>query len=209
VATIDEAWSDNEGRWHHPGCDGCDGRRYCDTDPEDDRGETFDHEPGCVPACVRPCGGCWTAPASSPAYLAAEHRAQVRAANAGRGLDEMVRLVELGTMLRSSLDAARDEYDAARRAVGCVHSTPIGCDPLPGPLHWDALEVVAQRLHGLARADLGRLTADRPWGRVDESGREYWRIEARALLVVAFGVAEQVEREMVEAGRRFVSEMEG
>lgn len=119
---------------------------------------------------------------STPAYLAAEHRAQVRLANAGRGLDRMVRLVRQGTLPMASMDAARFEHTEAQWALAAVHSTPTGEDPAPGGLHWDALEVVARRLHGLTRADLGRLTADRPWDRVDQSGQDYWLTEARALL---------------------------
>jgi hypothetical protein len=210
TATAEDTWTDDDGRWH----DGtCDGYRHCDTDPEDDRGESFDcltaSEEPCVPRHARSCGGCWTAPISTPAYCRAEHRAQVRSANAGQGLMEMDRLVKLGTMLQASLDASRDEHDAARRAVAAIHSTPAGEDPLPSPLHWEALDVVAARLHGLARADLGALTTDRPWERLDGSSQGYWRIEARELLVAAFAVGEEIERAMEEAGRRYVAEMEG
>jgi hypothetical protein len=51
----------------------------------------------------------------------AEHRAQVRIANAGRGLDHTKRLIDLGTYGQSSYEAARDELEAARLFCGLVH----------------------------------------------------------------------------------------
>ncbi|MBM0235905.1 hypothetical protein JNW88_00185 [Micromonospora sp. ATA32] len=53
----------------------------------------------------------------------AEHRAQIRIANAGRGLDRIKRLVDLGTLLQSSYLAAQDELEAARLFCGLVHET--------------------------------------------------------------------------------------
>lgn len=53
--------------------------------------------------------------------IAAEHRAQIRIANAGRGVMEIKRLVDLGSLPQSSLDAAEDELEAARRVCGLVH----------------------------------------------------------------------------------------
>lgn len=65
-------------------------------------------------------------PASTVEYIRAEHVAGLRVANAGRGVDEMARLVRLGTILPDSLEAARAELEAARHALGLVHATPIG-----------------------------------------------------------------------------------
>lgn len=53
--------------------------------------------------------------------LAAEHRAGTRRANAGRGVDHTRRLVDLGTLPQSSLDAAKDELEAACLFLGLVH----------------------------------------------------------------------------------------
>ncbi|MEV0214239.1 hypothetical protein [Micromonospora sp. NPDC050695] len=51
----------------------------------------------------------------------AEHRAQIRVGNAGRGIDHIKRLVDLGTLPQSSYDAAGDELEAARLFLGLVH----------------------------------------------------------------------------------------
>ncbi|MEU3452105.1 hypothetical protein ABZ671_00480 [Micromonospora sp. NPDC006766] len=51
----------------------------------------------------------------------AEHRAQIRTGNAGRCAMDIKRLVDLGTLTQSSLDAAGDELEAARLVLGLVH----------------------------------------------------------------------------------------
>ncbi|MFF0821180.1 hypothetical protein ACFYUR_12415 [Micromonospora haikouensis] len=53
--------------------------------------------------------------------LAAEHRAQIRVANANRGVMDTKRRVDTGIHPQSSLDAARDEVEAARLVLGLVH----------------------------------------------------------------------------------------
>lgn len=72
------------------------------------------------------------APVSTAAYIAAEHRAQIRLANAGRGLAEISRLVDLGTLPEESRTAARDEYETAAALLGAIHQTPVGQDPATG-----------------------------------------------------------------------------
>lgn len=54
---------------------------------------------------------------------AAEHRAQIRIANASRGAVHTKRLVDLGTLPQSSYLAAQDEVEAARLFCGLVHET--------------------------------------------------------------------------------------
>lgn len=53
--------------------------------------------------------------------LAAEHRAQIRLANANQGATRIGGLVRVGTLPQSSLDAANDERETAIHGVGLVH----------------------------------------------------------------------------------------
>lgn len=54
-----------------------------------------------------------------------------------------------------------------------------------------SVEVVAHRLHDLARADLGALLRNKAWEQVDEAGREYWLTEARGLLEIAMNAGKE------------------
>lgn len=59
---------------------------------------------------------------SAADLLVAEHRAQIRIANAGQGVMRIQRLVNLGTLPHASLEAARDELEAARMFCRLVHN---------------------------------------------------------------------------------------
>jgi hypothetical protein len=111
-----------------------------------------------------------SAPASTVEYIRAEHVAQLRMANAGRGVDEMARLVRLGTMLPDSLEAARAEMEAARYALGLVHQTPIG--EVPGPDAYAAMgadPMVLSYLRQPKRTGCG-MSHPRPLARVITEG---------------------------------------
>lgn len=81
---------------------------------------------------------------SSPEYVRAEHVAQIRVANAGRGMVETARLMKQGSLSALSLDAARAELEAARDALGAIHATPVGGQP-PVTVRLSAEEATALR----------------------------------------------------------------
>lgn len=58
---------------------------------------------------------------SQTELIAAEHRAQIRVANAGQGVMRIKERVDAGILPQSSLDAARDEDESARFSLGLVH----------------------------------------------------------------------------------------
>jgi hypothetical protein len=65
-------------------------------------------------------------PISTPEYIRCEHVAQIRVANAGRGVMHIKELVDARILPQASLDAAQAEVEAAREALGMVHATPLG-----------------------------------------------------------------------------------
>jgi hypothetical protein len=115
-------------------------------DLEDDV-DTDDDDEDLGPAC------------STPAYIAAEHRAQIRVGNASSGVQEISDLVKLGTLPQSSLGAARDELESARDALGAIHRTPVGQDPVD-PIRALHAEVAEAHRGGASSNDLVQLLDD-------------------------------------------------
>lgn len=66
---------------------------------------------------------------STVEYLRAEHVAQMRLANAGRGVKWAAKLVRSGWQPQCTLDAAKVELEAAQNALRLVHDTLTGSVP--------------------------------------------------------------------------------
>lgn len=117
------------------------------------------------------------APASTAAYIAAEHRAGIRLANAGRGLAEIARLVDLGTLPEESRTAARDEYETAAALLGAIHQTPVGQDPATGIERVRAAEEIT-------RAEIRARVAEKIAQALESAGTldgERWQDKAAAI----------------------------
>lgn len=79
---------------------------------------------------------------------------------------------------KTMFDLTADEGHDVRLALARV------LDPTPGPSHYMAVEVVAERMHRIA-VRWGAESRSRTWEGLDEEGRSYWRTEARELLADA------------------------